>query len=130
MGVHNEIGVIQPLDEIGKICRENNVFHSDCAQAIGKIPLNVDSMNLDLMSIPGHKIYGPKGIGALAQERREAKGKDCVYDEWRRSGIGMRVSTLSPALCVGLGGSIKFIVKKWLKKIKSCLHLIKCFSME
>ena len=66
MGVHNEIGVIQPLEEIGKICRENNVFfHSDCAQAIGKIPLDVEKMNIDLMSISGHKIYAPKGIGAL-----------------------------------------------------------------
>ena len=71
MGVHNEIGVIQPLAEIGKICRENNVFfHSDCAQAIGKIKLDVEEMNLDLMSISGHKIYAPKGVGALYIRRK------------------------------------------------------------
>src|SRR5262249_13596190 len=58
MGVNNEIGVIQPLAEIGKICREKSAFfHTDCAQAFGKIPLDVEAMNIDLMSISGHKIY-------------------------------------------------------------------------
>ncbi|MGE3968603.1 MAG: aminotransferase class V-fold PLP-dependent enzyme, partial [Dongiaceae bacterium] len=65
MAVNNEIGVIQPLAEIGKICRERGVhFHTDAAQAVGKIPLDVNAMNIDLMSISGHKVYGPKGIGA------------------------------------------------------------------
>ena len=64
MAVNNEIGVIQPLAEIGKLCREKGVFfHTDAAQAVGKIPLNVDQMNIDIMSISGHKIYGPKGVG-------------------------------------------------------------------
>ena len=71
MGVHNEIGVIQPLEEIGKICRKHGVFfHTDCAQAIGKIDLNVDKLNIDLMSISGHKIYAPKGVGALYVRRK------------------------------------------------------------
>ena len=66
MAVNNEIGVIQPLAEIGKICREKKCFfHTDAAQAAGKIPLDVEAMNIDLMSLSGHKIYGPKGIGAL-----------------------------------------------------------------
>eukprot|EP00003_Mantamonas_plastica_P005794 TRINITY_DN1472_c0_g2_i1.p1 TRINITY_DN1472_c0_g2~~TRINITY_DN1472_c0_g2_i1.p1 ORF type:complete len:352 (-),score=77.21 TRINITY_DN1472_c0_g2_i1:17-1072(-) len=66
MGVNNEIGVIQPLKEIGELCRKNKVFfHTDCAQAVGKIPLDVDEMKIDAMSISGHKIYGPKGVGAL-----------------------------------------------------------------
>ena len=59
-----QTGVIQPIDEIGKLCRERGVFfHTDAAQAVGKIPMDVNKMNIDLMSISGHKIYGPKGIG-------------------------------------------------------------------
>ena len=62
MTVNNEIGVIQPIKELGQICRKNKVFlHTDAAQAVGKIPMDVDDMKIDLMSISGHKIYGPKG---------------------------------------------------------------------
>lgn len=62
MTVNNEIGVKQPIAEIGALCRQKKVFfHTDAAQAVGKIPLNVQTMNIDLMSISGHKIYGPKG---------------------------------------------------------------------
>lgn len=56
--------MIQPLEEIGALCREKKVFfHTDAAQAVGKIPVNVNDMKIDLMSISGHKIYGPKGVG-------------------------------------------------------------------
>lgn len=63
MAVNNEIGVKQPIAEIGKICRKNKIFfHTDAAQAVGKVPIDVQEMQIDLMSISGHKLYGPKGL--------------------------------------------------------------------
>ena len=80
MGVNNEIGVIQDLEKIGKIAKKYGIFfHTDCAQAFGKIPLDVEKMNIDLMSISAHKIYGPKGIGAL-YIRQHNRGSGCVPD--------------------------------------------------
>jgi len=103
MGVHNEIGVIQPLKEIGEICRKNSVFfHTDCAQAIGKIKVDVNEMNIDLLSISGHKIYAPKGVGAL-YVRRKPRVRITAMMSGGGQERGMRSGTLSPALCVGLG---------------------------
>lgn len=103
MAVNNEIGVIQPLKEIGKLCRSKNIFfHTDAAQAFGKIPLNVDEMNIDLLSISAHKIYGPKGIGALYVRRKpRVRLKPIIHGGGQER--GMRSGTLSPALCVGFG---------------------------
>jgi cysteine desulfurase len=103
MAVNNEIGVIQPLAEIGKICREKGVFfHTDAAQAVGKIPMDVEAMNIDLLSISGHKIYGPKGIGALYVRRKPRIRLVSLIDGGGQE-RGMRSGTLSPPLCVGLG---------------------------
>ena len=103
MAVNNEIGVIQPLAEIGKICRENKIFfHTDAAQAIGKIPLDVNEMNIDLMSISGHKIYGPKGIGALFVRRRPRVRLVAQINGGGQE-RGMRSGTLPTPLVVGLG---------------------------
>lgn len=103
MAVNNEIGVIQPLAEIGRICRENKVFfHTDAAQAVGKISLDVEAMSIDLMSISGHKIYGPKGIGALFVRRRPRVRLEPLFSGGGQE-RGFRSGTLPAPLCVGLG---------------------------
>lgn len=105
MTINNEIGTIQPIDEIGKLCRERKVFfHTDAAQAVGKIPIDVNRMNVDLMSISGHKIYGPKGVGALYARR-----KPRIRIEPLLSGGGqernIRSGTVATPLVVGLGAA-------------------------
>ncbi len=103
MAAHNEIGVIQPMAEIGALCRARGVlFHSDAAQAVGKIPVDVDAMSIDLMSISGHKIYGPKGIGALYVRRRPRARIVPLIDGGGQE-RGLRSGTLPTPLCVGLG---------------------------
>jgi cysteine desulfurase len=103
MGINNEVGVIQPLAEIGKICREKGAFfHCDAAQAFGKIPLDVEAMNIDLMSISGHKIYGPKGIGALYVRRRPRVRLEPLFSGGGQE-RGFRSGTLPTPLVVGLG---------------------------
>ncbi|MHA1564711.1 MAG: cysteine desulfurase family protein [Alphaproteobacteria bacterium] len=103
MAVNNEIGVIQPIAEIGRLCRRHKVlFHTDAAQAIGKIPIDVEAMNIDLLSISGHKIYGPMGIGA-AYIRRRPRARLAAQISGGGQERGMRSGTLPVALCVGLG---------------------------
>ena len=103
MAVNNEIGVIQPLAEIGRITRQRGVlFHSDAAQAFGKVPLDVEAMNIDLMSLSGHKIYGPKGVGALYVRQRPPVRLVPQMDGGGQE-AGLRSGTLSPALVVGFG---------------------------
>jgi cysteine desulfurase len=112
MAVNNEIGVIQPLEEIGKICREKKVFfHTDAAQAAGKIPLDVEKMNIDLMSISGHKIYGPKGIGAL-YVRRKPRVRLVPLIVGGGQERGFRSGTLPTPLCVGLGEAAEICLKE------------------
>ncbi len=103
MAVNNEIGVIQPVAEIGAICREAGAFfHSDCAQAVGKIALDVEAMNVDLMSISGHKLYGPMGIGVLYVRRRPRVRLEPLIDGGGQE-RGLRSGTLPAPLCVGIG---------------------------
>jgi len=103
MAVNNEIGVIQPLEEIGKLCRSKKIFlHTDGAQAVGKIPMDVNKMHIDLMSISSHKIYGPKGIGACYVRRRPRVRLDPLISGGGQE-RGLRSGTLAPALVVGFG---------------------------
>ena len=103
MTVNNEIGVIQPMKEIGQLCRSKKVFfHTDAAQAVGKIPISVDEWNVDLMSISAHKIYGPKGIGACYVRRRPRVRLEPIISGGGQE-RGLRSGTLAPSLVVGFG---------------------------
>jgi len=105
MFVNNEIGVIQPIREIGELCREHGaIFHTDAAQAIGKLQIEVDELSIDMLSISGHKINGPKGVGALFV-RNEIKGKLRPIIFGGNQEAGLRSGTLPVPLCVGLGAA-------------------------
>jgi cysteine desulfurase len=107
MAANNEIGVLQPIAEIGALCRERGVlFHSDAAQAVGKVPVDVEAMKIDLMSISGHKIYGPKGVGALYVRRRPRARIAPLFDGGGQE-RGLRSGTLPTPLCVGLGAAAR-----------------------
>lgn len=123
MAVNNEIGVIQPLAEIGKICRSKGVFfHTDAAQAFGKIPLDVEAMHIDLMSISGHKIYGPKGIGALFVRRRPRVRLDALISGGGQE-RGMRSGTLPTPLVVGLGEAARIAKEEMAKDASRIRYL-------
>lgn len=123
MAVNNEIGVIQPIKEIGAICRKNNVFfHTDAAQAFGKIPLDVAEMNIDLMSISGHKIYGPKGIGAL-YVRRKPRVRLVPMINGGGQERGFRSGTLPTPLVVGLGEAARIAKAEMEKDYKHVKEL-------
>jgi cysteine desulfurase len=125
MAVNNEIGTIQPLKEIGQICREKGVFfHSDIAQAFGKIPINVDECNIDLASISGHKIYGPNGIGALYIRRKPRVRLAPIFNGGGQE-RGFRSGTLSTPLSVGLGVAAEIASKEMDKDYK---HVKKLFD--
>jgi cysteine desulfurase len=105
MAVNNEIGVIQPVAEVAAICREKGAyFHCDAAQAVGKLPLDVAALGIDLLSISGHKLYGPKGIGALYVRRRPRVRLEPLIDGGGQE-RGLRSGTLPTPLCVGLGAA-------------------------
>lgn len=108
MAANNEIGVLQPLAEIGQVCRQHNVlFHTDAAQAIGKIPLDVEAMQIDLLSITGHKLYGPKGVGALYVRSRHPHVQVAAQLQGGGQERNVRSGTLPTPQIVGLGKAIE-----------------------
>ncbi|XP_075211622.1 nfs1 cysteine desulfurase [Lycorma delicatula] len=123
MTVNNEIGVKQPIKEIGAICQAKKVFfHTDAAQAIGKIPINVNEFNIDLMSISGHKLYGPKGVGALYVRRRPRVRLEPIQSGGGQE-RGLRSGTVPTPLAVGLGAACEISKKEmaydhaWIEKL-------------
>ena len=127
MHVNNEIGVIQPIKEIGEICKKNNIlFHVDAAQSLGKININVKEMNIDLLSISGHKLYGPKGIGALYINN----SKNIILDSLIVGGgqeLNIRSGTLPVPLIVGFGSACtiaKSLMQKESQKILELRELL------
>jgi len=118
MSANNEIGVLQPIEDIGKLCKKYNaIFHTDVAQSIGTQDINVEEMNINALSISAHKIYGPKGIGALYISNNIKNTLRPLI-----SGGGqeknLRSGTLSPALCVGLGEACKDLIKNKKKYVQ------------
>ena len=102
MAANNEIGVLQPLADIGALCRDRGVlFHTDAAQALGKVPLHVDTLAIDLMSLTAHKLYGPKGIGALYVRRRHPRVNLAPQLHGGGHERGLRSGTLYPPQIVG-----------------------------
>ncbi len=104
MGANNEIGTIAPLAEIGAVCREKGVFFfCDAAQVVGKVPFDVEAMKVDLAAISGHKLYGPKGIGALYVRRKRPRVRVAGVIDGGGHERGMRSGTLNVPAIVGLG---------------------------
>ena len=106
MAANNEIGTINPVEEIGKVAKDRGVFfHSDATQAVGKIPIDVEAMGVDLLSMSGHKIYGPKGVGALYVRRRAPRVRLTSQMDGGGHERGMRSGTLNVPGIVGLGAA-------------------------
>ena len=129
MHANNEIGVLQPIKEIGELCKKyNSIFHSDIAQSIGTQKIDVVEMNIDACSISAHKIYGPKGIGALYISN-DIKNTLRPLMSGGGQEMNLRSGTLSPALCVGIGEACKDLIEnrekytKHFEEIKSALLL-------
>lgn len=101
---NNEIGTLQPIAEIGRICKERGIlFHTDCCQTFGKVPINVEQMGIDLLSCSGHKIHGPKGVGALYVRRKRPRVRCEPIIHGGGHERGMRSGTLNVPGIVGMG---------------------------
>ncbi len=119
MYANNEIGVVNPIAEIGKLCHAKGVlFHSDGVQAVGKIPVDVQKDNIDLLSLTGHKIYGPKGAGALYVRRRNPRVQLNAQIDGGGHERGMRSGTLNVPGIVGLGEACEIAMNEMQSETK------------
>lgn len=112
MHINNEIGVVQPVEEIGRLCKaKGTFFHTDAAQSCGKVPIDVEKMGCALMSISGHKMYGPKGIGALYIRRKPRTRLRAIIDGGGQE-RGFRSGTLPTPIVVGFGMAAEVCMKE------------------
>ena len=124
MLVNNEIGVIQPVEEIGKIAKERGIlFHCDATQGVGKIPVNVQSMGVDLLSYTAHKLYGPKGVGALYVRRKNPRVRLSPMMDGGGHERGMRSGTLNVPGIVGFGKACEVAMEAMEKESAMLLSL-------
>jgi cysteine desulfurase len=128
MAVNNEIGTLQPLQEIGELCRSRKIlFHVDGAQMLGKLPIDVNDLKIDLMSLSSHKVYGPKGIGGLYVRRRPRVRLEPIFSGGGQE-RGLRSGTLPTFLCVGFGAACELaghemaIDQQWISHLSQKLR--------
>jgi cysteine desulfurase len=130
MTVNNEVGVIQPIKEIGQLCRSKKIFfHTDAAQACGKIPINVNDWNVDLMSISAHKIYGPNGVGACYVRRRPRVRIEPIISGGGQE-RGLRSGTLAPHLVVGFGEACRIAKEEMAVSTNAIISLPASFEFH
>lgn len=126
MWANNEIGTLQPIAEIGKVCRARKVlFHTDAVQGIGKLPFNVDEVQADLVSLTAHKIYGPKGVGALYVRRKPTRVRLTPIIDGGGHERGMRSGTLNVPGIVGFGKACELAKKEMAAEAERTLRLRK-----
>jgi cysteine desulfurase len=124
MYANNEIGTLHPVKEIGKVCKEKGIlFHCDAVQAVGKVPVDVEEMGIDLLSLSGHKIYGPKGIGALYVRKKNPRVRLEPIIDGGGHERGMRSGTLPVPSIVGLGEACAIAQKEMPEESKRLLRL-------
>ena len=135
MLANNEVGTVQPIAEIGKITRARGVlFHSDAVQGIGRVPFNVETMNVDLASITAHKMYGPKGIGALYVRRSRPRVRITAQMDGGGHEFGMRSGTLNVPGIVGFGRAAELMIAEGAEEARRLIglrdHLYKRLTTE
>src|SRR5439155_24836173 len=120
----NEIGTLQQLADIGKICKKRGaLFHTDAAQAAGKVPLDVEAMGIDIMSFTAHKIYGPKGLGALYVRSRNPRVRPAPLLDGGGHEGGLRSGTLPVPLIVGFGKACELCLQEMRGEINRLIGL-------